>query len=133
MLRNAFISLLSFIAIDSIWLGLISPQFYRTHIGHLMRDQPDFGAALAFYVLFLIGLNLFVIIPHRDAALKTVATYGAAFGCVTYATFDLTSVAVFKDFPYLVAGVDLLWGSFLCLSISVITLKVDRFLKQRSS
>ena len=133
MLRNAFISLLSFIAIDSIWLGFISPQFYRTHIGHLMRDQPDFIAALAFYILFLIGLNLFVIIPHRHAPLKTVAGYGAAFGCVTYATFDLTSAAVFKDFPYLVAGVDLLWGSFLCLSISVVTLKVDRFLTQKST
>ncbi len=66
--------------------------------------------------------------------LKTsVAAYGAAFGCVTYATFDLTSVAVFKDFPYLVAGVDLLWGSFLCLSISVVTLKLDRIFDRSSS
>jgi uncharacterized membrane protein len=133
MIRNAFVSLLSFIAIDSLWLGVISPGFYRAHIGHLMRDSPDLIAALAFYLLFLVGLNLFVIIPQREAPLKRVAAYGAAFGCVTYATFDLTSVAVFKDFPYLVAGVDLLWGSFLCLSISVITLKLDRIFDRSSS
>ena len=133
MIRNAFVSLLSFVALDGIWLGLISPGFYRTYIGHLMRDTPDFTAAVAFYMLFLAGLNLFVIIPHRHAPLKKGAAYGAAFGCVTYATFDLTSVAVFKDFPYLVAGVDLLWGSFLCLSISVITLTVDRWLEKDSS
>ena len=94
--------------------------------------QVDLMAGGAFYLLFLFGLNLFVIVPHQHDSLKKVAGYGAAFGCVTYATFDLTSVALLRDFPYVVAGVDLLWGSFLCLSISVITLQIDRWLSNES-
>ena len=59
--------------------------------------------------------------------MRVVAGYGAAFGCVTYATFDLTSVAVFKDFPYLIAGIDLVWGSVLSMSVAVITTRLDPY------
>ena len=125
MIRNYLTSILAFALIDSVWLGLISPELYRKHIGHLMRDQPDFGAAVLFYLIFLAGLNLLVIHPRRRAPLKIIAGYGAAFGCVTYATFDLTSVAVFKDFPYVIAGIDLVWGSVLSMSVAVITTRLD--------
>ena len=125
--KNAVVSLLIFIGLDGIWLKFISTSFYQSHIGHLMSETPDFRAALLFYLLFLVGLHFFVIHPQHDAPLKKVALHGAFFGCVTYATFDLTSVAVFKDFPYLVAFVDLLWGSFLCMSIATGTLAIHRW------
>ena len=119
-------SLLFFTIIDGFWLVFVAPKFYRTHIGHLMRPEADLAAAVLFYLLFLVGLNVFVITPKSDKGFSKLAGYGALFGLVTYATFDLTSVAVFKDFSYLVAGVDMLWGACLCASISVLTVKFTK-------
>jgi uncharacterized membrane protein len=47
--------------------------------------------------------------------------FGAFFGLVTYATYDLTNLATTKDWPLLVTIVDLIWGTVLAASISVIT------------
>lgn len=121
MVKQYLISLVIFTVIDGLWLGLFAPKFYQAHIGHLMKPQADLIAASLFYLLYLVGLNIFVISPHRKESLSKLALYGALFGFITYATFDLTSVAVFKGFPYKVAIVDMFWGAFLCSSISVLT------------
>ena len=121
MIREYLTALAAFCALDGLWLGVVAPSFYRAHIGHLMRDEPDLLAAVAFYLLFLWGLQRFVIRPTRAAPLRATAREAFAFGVVTYATFDLTSVAVLKDFPYTVAAVDMLWGGVLSMGVSVIT------------
>ena len=121
MFKRYCISILVFVAIDAIWLGFIAKNFYREHIGHLMLEEAKMVPAVLFYLIFLAGLNLFVINPHKDASYKKISLYGAAFGFVTYATFDLTSQAVFINFPTLVVIVDLCWGAFLSMAISVIT------------
>jgi uncharacterized membrane protein len=126
MIKQYLTSLVIFTVIDGLWLGFIAPKFYQSHIGHLMKPQADFVAAGLFYLFYLIGLSVFVINPHQASPLLKVGAYGAFFGCVTYATFDLTSVAVFKGFPYKVAIVDMLWGSLLCAMISVLTVWFTR-------
>jgi len=40
---------------------------------------------------------------------------------VCYATYDLTNLAVAKDWPILVTIVDLVWGAVLAASVSTIT------------
>jgi uncharacterized membrane protein len=47
--------------------------------------------------------------------------YGALFGLVCYATYDLTNLAVAKDWPLLVTLVDLAWGAVLAASVSIVT------------
>ena len=126
MIKQYLISLVIFTVIDGLWLVFFAPKFYQANIGHLMKPQADLLAASLFYLLYLIGLSVFVISPHGAESLLKVAFYGAFFGFVTYATFDLTSVAVFKNFPYKVALVDMFWGAFLCSSISVLTVWFTR-------
>ena len=46
--------------------------------------------------------------------------YGALFGFMTYATYDLTNLAITKNWPLLVTFVDLAWGTVLAASVSVI-------------
>lgn len=132
MIVRYFLSLLIFVIIDAFWLGFVAPSFYRQHIGHLMLPQANLVPALFFYLLFLAGLNLFVLAPHQNASYRTIAGYGAAFGIVTYATFDLTSQAVFINFPTIVVLVDLSWGAFLSMSISVITTWILRLRKSNA-
>jgi uncharacterized membrane protein len=98
-----------------------------------MLEQAKLTPALLFYLIFLAGLNLFVLAPHKDSSYGTIAQYGAAFGFVTYATFDLTSQAVFIDFPTIVVVVDLCWGAFLSMSIALVTSWIIRKRSPRSN
>jgi uncharacterized membrane protein len=116
------IALPVFFVIDMVWLVLIAKKFYREQIGFLMRPDINWAAAIAFYLLFIAALVVFVISPavEKQSWLHALA-YGALFGLVTYATYDLTNLATLKDWPVLVTVVDLIWGTVLAASISVIT------------
>ncbi len=116
------IALPVFFAIDMLWLAVVAKNFYQKQIGFLMRPDINWLAAIIFYLLFIIGLLIFVITPAMvKQSWAHALLYGALFGLVTYATYDLTNLATVKDWPLLVTLVDLVWGSVLAASVSVIT------------
>jgi uncharacterized membrane protein len=116
------IALPVFFAIDMIWLGLVAKNFYRSQIGFLMKNNINWTAAIIFYLIFIAGLVTFVITPAVEKNSWTHALlFGALFGLVCYATYDLTNLAVAKNWPLLVTIVDLVWGAILATSVSVIT------------
>ena len=116
------IALPVFFIIDMIWLVLVAKNFYQKQIGFLMRPDINWVAAIIFYLLFIAGLVVFVISPAVEKHSWTHALlFGALFGLITYATYDLTNLATLKDWPLTVTIVDLIWGTFLAASISVIT------------
>jgi len=116
------VALTIFFAIDIVWLGFIATKFYRDQIGFLIKSDVNWTAAGIFYLLFILGLVLFVIYPAIEKGSWTHALlFGALFGLITYATYDLTNLATLKDWPILVTIVDLIWGSVLATSVSVAT------------
>jgi len=116
------IALPVFFAIDMVWLAVVAKNFYQKHIGFLMKPDINWLAAIIFYLLFITGLIIFVITPAMvKQSWVHALLYGALFGLVTYATYDLTNLATVKDWPLLVTVVDLVWGSVLAASVSVIT------------
>lgn len=116
------IALPIFFAIDMVWLGLVAKNFYAKQIGHLMKPDVNWVAAIIFYLLFIVGLVVFVITPamEKNSWLHALLL-GALFGLVCYATYDLTNLAVAKDWPLLVTIVDLVWGAVLAASVSVVS------------
>lgn len=116
------IALPVFFAIDMIWLGLVAKNFYAKQIGFLMKSNINWVAALLFYLLFIAGLVVFVINPAltQEKWLHALL-FGALFGLITYATYDLTNLATIKDWPLLVTIIDLIWGSTLAALVSTIT------------
>lgn len=116
------IALPVFIIIDMIWLGLVAKDFYRAQIGTLMKPDVNWTAAIIFYLIFIAGLVVFVISPAIEKASWTHAlVFGALFGLVCYATYDLTNLAVAKDWPLLVTIVDMVWGAVLAACVSMVT------------
>jgi uncharacterized membrane protein len=121
-IRLFIIALPVFFIIDMVWLVLVAKKFYQEHIGFLMRPDINWFAAVFFYLLFIAGLVIFVISPAVEKHSWVHALlYGAFFGLITYATYDLTNLATLKDWPLLVTVVDLIWGTVLASSISLIT------------
>lgn len=116
------IALPIFFAIDMLWLGFVAKDFYKQQIGFLMRSDINWWAAIVFYFLFIAGLVLFVITPalERDSWLHALL-FGALFGLITYATYDLTNLATLKSWPLTVTLMDLLWGAAIAASVSTMT------------
>jgi uncharacterized membrane protein len=116
------VSLAAFFAIDMVWLGLAARSFYQQQIGFLMAPNPNWFVAVLFYLLFIVGLLFFVIVPGLNAnSLNATLLKAALFGLITYATYDLTNLATLKDWPALLSIVDMLWGTFVSVSVSFIS------------
>lgn len=108
-------TLISFLALDAIWLGLITRSYYRSEIGHLMADSPNFAAAGVFYLFYAAGIVALAVTPAlgRSGGWSTAAALGAVLGAVAYGTYDMTNLAVMRDWPLGMTVVDILWGTFL--------------------
>jgi uncharacterized membrane protein len=117
-----FIALPVFFIIDMIWLGLVAKNFYRSHIGFLMKTNINWVAAILFYLLFIAGLVFFVLSPAVEKRSFTYAIMaGAFYGLLTYSTYDLTNLATLKEWPLLITVIDMIWGMFLSFSVSLIS------------
>ena len=109
-----FSFLITMIAIDLVWLLGIAKSLYRDEMGDLMATEPKLVAGLAFYLLYALGAVIFVVIPALSKqSLLYALQYGALFGFFCYMTYDLTNLAVIRDFPTRLAFVDIAWGSFV--------------------
>ena len=122
------LSFASLLALDGLWLTKVAPKFYKSNIGHFMAENPNLLAAGLFYLVYIAGLVVFVVQPAvGEKSLIFAASRGALFGAVAYATFDLTALAVFKDWPVKVTVVDMIWGTLL--TTGVCTLATWLFLR----
>ncbi|MFC1660692.1 DUF2177 family protein [Gemmatimonadota bacterium] len=125
LLKLYAVALPTFLVIDLVWLGFIARSFYRTHLGHLMRANVNWVAAVVFYLVFVAGIVVLVVWPAiEQQSLVRALSLGALFGLVTYAAYDLTNLAVLEGFSLKIALVDLLWGTVLCAGVSAITYSV---------
>jgi len=116
------VALVTFFVIDLVWLGVVARGFYQTQMGHLMRANVNWPAAIVFYLIFVSGIVLFVVGPAVErGSFGQAVLFGALFGLVTYAAYDLTNLATLEGFPLKVAVVDMVWGMVLCGSISAVT------------
>jgi uncharacterized membrane protein len=97
-----------------VWLGFIAKDFYRTQIGPLMLEKPLLGAAVAFYLLYTIGIVSFAVVPAlaADSWMRAMAT-GALFGLVAYSTYDLTNLATLRGWSMKLSLVDIAWGAIV--------------------
>jgi len=109
-----------FFAIDMVWLGVLAKNLYRKHLFGLMADQVNWTAAIVFYLLFIVGIFVFVILPAVEKnSLITALLLGAFFGIVTYATYDLTNLATLKNWPLPIVFIDIAWGAVLTSLVSM--------------
>lgn len=120
--------IVSMLIVDAVWLGVMVKRFYSHQIGHLMAENPRFGAAAIFYFVYGLTLTILVLHPsiHSDISLSQVFFLGAVFGLATYGTYDLTNQATLKDWPTLVTAVDIIWGMVLTGSLSASTVAILR-------
>jgi len=120
------LTLLPFVVLDAFWLGVVAPRFYKAQIGFIMAKNPNWLAAILFYLLYIAGMVVFV--TGREGTVLQAGLRGALFGLVCYATYDLTNLATLEGWPITVTVVDLCWGTFLGATTALVAVWLGRIL-----
>lgn len=112
--------------IDYFWLGLLMKQFYLSELGSLLRTSngtfsPLMPAAIGVYIMLAFGV-VALVLPLAGGQVKLALIYGACLGLVVYGVYDLTNLALIQNWPIKMTVVDILWGTFLCATVSALTL-----------
>ena len=107
-------ALATFVVADMVWLGLMTPRFYRPTLGDILITGVNLPPALVFYLVYPVGLVIFVVNPAlKSASIGPALLYGALFGFFTYATYDLSNYATLRNWSLPLTVVDIGWGSVL--------------------
>jgi uncharacterized membrane protein len=97
-----------FVVLDGLYLNLIKDYFDKQIKSIQGSDiKVNIIAVGITYVFLIFGINYFIIQKNRsvkDAAL---------LGLVIYAVYEFTNLSLFKNWSYLTAFIDTLWGAIL--------------------
>lgn len=117
------------VLVDLLWIGVVMSGFYRGQIGHLMSGSVQWPSAAAFYLLFVVGLIYFAVMPGvMSGSLGKTFLIGAFLGLIAYGTYDLTNHATLKDWPLMMTVIDMAWGAFLSGSLASVGFLLHRYL-----
>jgi uncharacterized membrane protein len=104
----------TFVAIlvaDMVWFGLMVSRLYRPALTDILLGEVNLGAAIAFYLIYPLGLMIFAILPAlKGGGLIEAVKYGALFGFFTYVTYDLTCQATLRNWTTRLTLIDVAWG-----------------------
>lgn len=118
------VAALAFGAMDAVWLNTMFTRLYKPEIGELLGDLR-WAPALIFYLLYLIGMQIFAVTPALKSGQWTTALiYGALLGFFCYATYDLTNHATMKVWSIKVTILDIVWGTVATGTASTIAAAV---------
>jgi uncharacterized membrane protein len=102
---------IAFGLLDFLWLRWAGPNLYRPLLGEILADKFRALPALAFYAIYLAGIVWFAVRPGLAQGVPYAVLNGALLGLLAYATFDLTSQAIFKVWSTKVTLIDMAWGA----------------------
>src|SRR5210317_1621635 len=118
-----------FFIIDLIWLGVVARGFYQKNLKFILSPNVNWTAAIIFYLMYIAGILIFAVVPGvAKDSWRHAALWGALFGFFTYATYDLTNLALLKDWPLNVVIVDILWGVILYSVVASLSFGVARWI-----
>ncbi len=111
-----------FFLADLLWLGVIAKDLYQSYLGDILKENTNWFAAICFYLIYISGIVYFSILPSLKSLNPWLALKNGAFlGFLCYSTFELTSLALIKNWPLGIVWIDILWGVFLTGSISYLS------------
>lgn len=106
------------VLLDYLWLGLIMKEFYIEQARKIARlTEGNFDtilwAAVGVYIFIPFAILFFALNKHTDT--RASATFkGACLGFSVYAVYELTNIALIKNWPLEMGLIDILWGPILC-------------------
>ena len=122
MIKLYLTTLFYFLIIDTIGIQTFVVKLYNKNLPSNLKINLDITSAIIFYLIFVFGLVYFVISPLKNLNLTNAILPSMVYGFVTYSTYALTVKAVFNVFNWEIVISDIIWGTILCLIVSILTL-----------
>ncbi len=122
MIKLYLTTLFYFLIIDTIGIQTFVVKLYNKNLPSNLKINLDITSAIIFYLIFVFGLVYFVISPLKNLNINSVILPSMVYGFVTYSTYALTVKAVFNVFNWEIVISDIIWGTILCLIVSLLTL-----------
>ncbi|MGZ3338346.1 MAG: DUF2177 family protein [Reyranella sp.] len=117
-------ALVALAILDALWLGAMSRDFYKARLGPLLLEQPNWYAAILFYLVHALGIVTFAV--PLAGSWVSAALFGALFGFCVYGAYDLTNLATLRGWPLTVSLVDLAWGATVTTAATMAAFLVTR-------
>ena len=116
--QGAIIFAIVLLAVDQIWLQG-AKSLHHSVISRIQKSPPQIRLwpAALFYVFAGLSWHVFL---SRGYNLPEIFL----FGILMHSTFDLTNLAIFKDYPVGYAIADTLWGGFAIMISALITRRI---------
>ena len=113
-----------YILLDGAMIFLYTGKAFGSMIKNIQNGSPMktrmIPGIICFFVL-AFGYTYFILPRIRDEAIiQDSLKYGAVFGLVVYAVYDLTNLSTFGKYETTTAIVDILWGGVLGFIVSVL-------------
>lgn len=132
--RSYAVTLAAFVLVDGLWIGLVATRLYEAEMPALVRDQPQWVPAVAFYLFFVAALVHLAVRPGvARGSVRHGAVQGAVLGLTAYATYALTNLAVIEGFATTAALADLVWGGVLGATVSALATALLRAHARRTA
>ncbi len=115
--KVAGISVVIFILLDMLWLGVIARGLYFRQMSYLASIENgrivfNLPVGILAQVIIALGLVVFVSLSIMvDNRLISAVGTGAFAGLVLYCTYDLTNLSFIKGYPVVISVVDIAWGT----------------------
>lgn len=114
----------SIILLDSLWLGFLIKKFIIREFKGLIEVKKDGNikinlfAGVLTWIAIAIGCYIFVL--RNSESFFETAFFGALFGFILYVVYDLTNLTFLKNYSKKFVFLDIAWGTFLCMMISLV-------------
>jgi uncharacterized membrane protein len=106
------VALVSFAVVDALWLRFMGPLLYRSTLGDILLADLRIGPAIAFYLVYPIGLLVLAVLPAlKSGSIVAAIGLGVVLGVVCYATYDLTNFATLRNWTLQLALIDIAYGA----------------------
>ncbi len=114
------------LALDSVYLSNIGGPLFAKMVKGIQKDDMKINmfGAIGSYLLLILVLYKFIIVERKspsDAFLLGFCIYGI---------FDLTNIAIFKNYKLLPALLDTIWGGILFYIVTKFTYGTLYYLKK---
>lgn len=102
--------LLTFLLLDSIWLGLLAKETYVQAMQGRLRETYPVFPWVSFYLIYVFAINHLVVQPNLHQPYWRVILSGGTLGMAAYGAYNLTNYAIMADWPLSITLLDLGWG-----------------------
>ena len=102
--------LVAVVGLDAVWLGVLTADLYRSEMGSLMADSVRVVPAVLFYLLYPLAL-VYLVLWNQPSGWRDAGLRSAVLGLAAYGAYNLTNLAIVRDWPLGLSLIDWTWGA----------------------